>query len=172
MTVTVGQIKSNSDSPNAFRAVCLLTAQTTTTGQPSGETAGVAVYKSTTGAPGRTGAVDEGASFPGRASLESTIFVESTASATPSLTLRMWGYLACLNGGTWVPVGATPAGDTLKGTLNAGVAIGPTTGDVILHSEPFLYAGHFDRLFLEVVAISGTGQSVEAWLVTAHRRSF
>ncbi len=166
MTLAVGDIRYNTDNSAAFRAACLLTAQTTTNGQPSLATDGIPVYM-----PVAKGDKDRGASYVARASLESSIFIASKAgSGTVAGTFRMWGYLAAL--GAWVPVGATPAGDTTKGLLNAGVSIGETKADVVLHCEPFLLAGHFDRLYLEVTAISGTGTSFEAWLVTAHRRAF
>jgi hypothetical protein len=161
-----GDIKYNTDNAAAFRAQCLLTGVTATNGQPSAAADGVPVYL-----PVAQGGADQGSSFPARAALESTIFLKGVGTGgTCTVTARLWGYLAAL--AVWVPVGATPAGDTLKGTLNAGVAMGETKSDTVLHCEPFLLAGHFDRLYLEVSAIGGTGTTVEAWLVTAHRRSF
>ena len=161
-----GDVKYNSDGPNAFRSVCLLTGQTTTNGQPSAATDGVPVYRKVDAGDG-----DSGASYRSRASLESSIFLKGVGTGgTCTVTARMWGYLAAL--GQWVPVGSTPAGDTTKGTLNAGTAMGETKTDLVLHSEPFLLAGLFDRLYVEITAIGGTNTTVEVWLTTAHRRMF
>lgn len=163
---TKGDVKYNAEGGQiAFRSVCLFTGLTTTNGQPSSPTDGVPVYAQPV-------AGGSGASFLSDASQEAILFMACVGSATPSITLRLWGYLASLNGGTWVPVGATPAGDTTKGQLNNGVAIGPTKTNTILHCEPVLLAGLFDDLYLEVVAISGTGATAEAWLTTPLHRAF
>ncbi len=157
-----GDIKYNTDNSAAFRSICLFTGLAATNGQPSASTDGVPVYRRVA-----QGGADEGASFVARASREAVLFLKGTGTGTVAGTFRLWGYLAAL--GEWVPVGATPAGDTTKGIINAGVSIGETKADKVLHCEPFLLAGLFDRLYLECTAISGTLPSFEAWLTTAHR---
>ncbi len=157
-----GDVKFNTDNSAAFRSVCLFTGLAAVNGQPSASTDGVPVYQ----APNSGNAVT-GASYIARASREAVLFLKGSGTGTVAGTFRLWGYLAAL--GEWVPVGATPAGDTTKGTINAGVSIGETKADKVLHCEPFLLAGLFDRLYLECSAISGTLPSFEAWLTTAHR---
>ncbi len=160
--MAVGDVKYSDGSSNAFRAVKLLDGATGVTGVPTQATDGVPCYYNPSGT---AGSADVGAFRASTPARESTIFVRSTAgSGVMNVTLRVWGYLKAM--GAWTPVGASPAGDANKGKLNAGVAIGEVTTDSIVHSEPFLLAGHFDRLFLEVVAINGTSTAIDAWLVT------
>ena len=147
---------------NAKRAICLLKDVTATNSPPSGASAGVAVHQNS----------KEAASTPDRALgfatgvvEKSVIFIASTAgSGVMSVTARLWGYLAAL--GQWVPIGT--GSDSLKGVLNGQTAIGETVANGIRHAEPFFLAGHFDRLYLEVTAISGTSTAVDAW-ITAGR---
>lgn len=143
---------------NNTRQVCLLAAVAATNGQPALATDGVPMYK--TPDEKLTGP-DKGIAVPGKQPSEASIMVKAVGTGTVSMTLRLWGYLAAL--GEWVPVGT--GADTTKGTLNAGTAIGETKADKALHSEPILYLGHFDRLYLEVVAISGTGTAITAYVV-------
>lgn len=149
-----------SDKLDVFRAVCLLGGAIATNGAPSGAAAGVPCN---TDSPFSAGHVETGTNYYRRPAAESTLFVFSTAgSGTMTVTLRLWGYLAAA--GKWAPLGT--GGDTTKGGLNAGAAIGETTADAIQHCEPFIYGGHFDRLYVEVAAIGGTSTSVDVWMVT------
>lgn len=151
-------------SANTVRSTCLLSGITATNGQPALATDGVNMYPTA-----RQGDAADGICFGGRASREATIYVKGVATGgTASVTARLWGYSAAL--GEWVPVGT--GGDTTKGLLNAGAAMGATKTNKVLHAEPLLLAGHFDRLYLEVTAISGTTMTVEAWVATSRSVAF
>src|SRR3990167_1863205 len=90
------------------------------------------------------------------------LMVKSTAgSATMSCTLRVWGYSAVSK--EWHPVGTGT--DALKGTINNGVALGETSTDTIAHAEVLYGLENFERVYLEVVAISGTATAISAWVV-------
>ena len=142
---------------NAKKSVCLITGQTATNGQPTLATDGVPCFPTTNAF---TSAAD-GVCFMADPAGESSIFVKVVGSGgTVAGTFRLWGYHVAL--AEWVPVGT--GADTTKGTLNAGASIGATKTNKALHCEPFWYPGHFDRLYLEVVAISGTSAAAEAWI--------
>lgn len=126
----------------------LLEAATATNSVPSGGSAGIAL----TGLPLGDKAPIDGAS----------LLVYSTAgSGTMTVTIRLWGYHA--DGSVWVPLG--PGGDTTKGTINEGAAIGETSTDVIRHAEPIDLPGHFSRLYAEITAIGGTSTAITVDLV-------
>lgn len=144
---------------NSVRSTCLLAGVTAVNNPPALATDGIPVYPTN-----RQGDKTDGVCYGGKPSRESVIFAKGVASGgSPSLTLRLWGYSKAL--GEWVPVGA--GADSTKGTLNAGAAMGPVKTNKVLHSESFLLAGQFDRLYLEVVAIAGTTMTVDAWIATA-----
>lgn len=148
---------------NAKREICLLEAVTAANGVPSGASAGVACYPTSLMGPS-----DEGACYSGRSAREASIVVKGVGTGTVTMTLRLWGYLAVA--GVWVPLGT--GADADKGKLNGGAAIGEVATDVALHAEPVVMVGDFDRLYLEVVAIGGTGTAVSAWLVTPRTISY
>jgi hypothetical protein len=138
---------------NAIRKIKLLDTATTTNGQPTLVTQGVPGY-------GTSGGAQKGANFEAKPTREASIIIKATGTA-PSITLRLWGWSA--EAQDWVPLG--PGGDTTKGTLNAGAAIGATRSTTtILHAEPVTLSGHFDRIYLEIVAASGS-PTINAWLV-------
>lgn len=150
-------------SGNVLRSICVLAGVTATNGQPATANDGV---------PGQAtnilAAADQGANYSGRAARESSLFVKAVGSGgTVACTIRLWGFLAAL--GEWVPVGT--GADTTKGIINAGTSMGATKTNKVLHAEPFYLAGHFDRLYAEVTAITGTGTAVEVWLTTARELS-
>lgn len=130
-------------------AIELLSTTSATNGTPSGASAGLALSTIV--------------SYFGGVPDPMTLLLESTAgSGTMTVTARLWGYTP-LDGGTWVPLGT--GGDTTKGTINAGNAIGETTADRLLHAEPFQLTGSFQRYYLEVTAIGGTSTAVKAYLL-------
>jgi hypothetical protein len=130
-------------------AIELLATTTATNSPPSGASAGLAT----------SSILDYFGSIPD----PMTLLLESTAgSGTMTVTAKLWGYTP-LDGGTWVPLGT--GGDTTKGIINAGAAIGETTSDRILHAEPFQLTGSFQRYYLEITAIGGTSTAVKAYLL-------
>ena len=148
MATAVGDVLSTN---NTKRAVCLMTGQLTNNGAPSGATAGVPCYPDPSLAPG---ANDSGHCFTGRDARESTIVIRSTAgTGTMVGTFVLWGYLATVN--EWFPI-----------KLNAGTALAEYSSDKILYREYVLGLGHFDRLYLELQAVGGTGTAFEAWAIT------
>lgn len=153
---------------NASRAVCLMTAQTTTTAVPTLATQGVPSFQIATAAPLGT---PKGAFDPARPPLASTLMVSSSAgSGTMTATLRLWGYVAAI--GAWVPVSSNPNDITKSGFIYNGVAIPENTADQISYSETLLNLGHYDRLYLQCSAIGGTATAIEAWLVSARRNAY
>lgn len=135
-------------TPGLF-AVELLASATATNSPPSGTSAGLAMNFLTTA----LGLV------PNTLSLA---IVSTAGSGTMTATFRLWGYLPTPIA-QWVPLG--PGGDTTKGTINEGNAIGETGSNQILHVEPVDFPAHFTRLYLEITAIGGTATAVTAWLL-------
>lgn len=160
--MAVGDIGSHKG--NAIRSVCLMLAQTSNTAVPTAAGAdtsdGVPTY------PTNKISADDGHCFTANPALSSTLLVKATVNAGQTLagTLTLWGYHAPsdrwyeipLNGGT----GVTP------------VALAETETDLISYRERILDLGHFDRLYLQLTGIGGTGASFEAWLVTSRTVSF
>jgi hypothetical protein len=131
------------------KAIELLASATATNSPPSGSSAGIA-WNDIVG----------GFGFSPEAL---TLAIASTAgSGTMTATFKLWGYIPMASG-KWLPLG--PGGDTTKGTINDGTAIGETSADSIVHCEPVDLAGHFQRLYLEITAIGGTATAVTAWLI-------
>ena len=94
---------------------------------------------------------------------EASLVVLSTAgSATMTVTCRSWGWLDSPLS-AWFPLG--PGTAAAKGTINEGAALDETGTDLIRHSEPVYFAGHFKRYELQVTAIGGTATAVSAYLV-------
>lgn len=87
------------------------------------------------------------------------VSVISSAGTTPTVTAKFWGF----QGGDvdqWLPVGIDPtgAGDgTLAGVMNEGFAIGAfaSGGSVIRHVEALTGLSNFDRVYLELTALTG-----------------
>ncbi len=130
------------------RKLEILSAAIATNSPPSGATAGFDVNQLFSGSPAY-----------------GAIFVKSTAgSGTVSVTLRLWSYDN--TAAVWTPCG-TGTG-ALKGVLNAGAAIpeDATIGaDLIRHYEAVGIPWAFDRIYLEITAISGTSTAITAYLV-------
>ena len=147
-------------STDAKRAICLVTGLAATNSPPSGATAGVPCYRTKTNR-----SADTGACYNTRAARESTLVIKGTGTGTVTGTFRLWGYVATPSStGAWYPMGTGTDAD--KGKINAGTALGEVITDVVLHAEPVLYVGHFDRIYLECTAIGGSSPSFEAWLIT------
>ena len=145
---TAGQVTGTA---NSLRTTCLLVldgagGNISANGQPAAATDGVPVYPSK-----RQGDAADGICYGGKPSREATLLMKAAVAAaqTGSCSLRLWGYSTAL--GEWVPVG-TGSDATTKGILNGGASIGETKSDKLLHSEPLLLAGHFDRLYIEVLS--------------------
>lgn len=131
-------------------SIVLLAPATATNGKPSGASAGLATSK----------LYDAFGKWPAVV----TIGIYSTAgSGTMTATCRLWGYVATVAGGKWLPCG--PGADTTKGILNLTAAIGESDTDKLAHSETLDLPNHFERLYLEVTAIGGTSTSITAELI-------
>mgnify|MGYP001570413081 FL=1 len=90
------------------------------------------------------------------------VVIKSTAgSGTLTATFRLWGKADAV--GIWCPLGTGT--DANKGKLNAAVACGETSADVIAHSEVVEGLECVDSMALEITAIGGTATAVSAWLV-------
>lgn len=159
---TVGSLLGGANI--TVRSCILLSGATGVTGQPALPTDGCPRG----GSVSDKAQADVGYDYPGKPAAVSTIAIQGAGGTTA--TFRLWGYIPAL--AQWVPVGATPAGDSLKGTLNNGVAIGQSKAGLVLHSEPILYTGHFSRLYLEVVAVTGTFTSIDAVIISPFRNTY
>jgi hypothetical protein len=139
-------------------AIELLASATATNSPPAAATAGLSMDEAK-------------AAFGGIIPDDISLVVMSTAgSATMSITLKLWGEFGTLGSiasGAWAPLGI--GGDTTKGIINGGSAIGETASDVIRHAEPISWPAHCQRLYLEITAIGGTSTAVTAWLVARKR---
>ena len=131
----------------------LLTAATATNGAPTTATQGFPLI----------GKVSGQAEAYMRSGQVHTIIMSSTAgSATMTVTLKLWAYSGLST--TWVPVGphATAAS---RGLLNLGNAIDEIGADLLRHCEMVQGLSAFERVYLEITAIGGTGTAVSAWIV-------
>lgn len=98
--------------------------------------------------------------YPFRDAGQSTLNAYGTVNAGQVLavTLTLWGYLAAA--GKWFEIplnGGTPV---------TPVALAETDTDIISFQQRLENLGHYDRLYLQVTGISGTGASINAWLTT------
>lgn len=93
---------------------------------------------------------------------QAVLLLKSTAgSGTMTVTCKLWGY--SIQTATWYPLG-TGATAANKGLINEGNAIGETGTDVIAHAEPVSSLFAFERLYLEITSIGGTGTAIAAYL--------
>jgi hypothetical protein len=130
------------------KVVEMLASATAVNSPPSGASAGISVND---------------LSIFGIPPARMVLAIASTAgSGTMTATFRLWGYLP-VGGGLWLPLG--PGGDTTKGIVNLGAAVGETSADSIRHAEVIENPGSFQRLYLEITAIGGTSTAVTAWFV-------
>lgn len=85
--------------------------------------------------------------------LDPVIGIKSTAgSGVMTVTVRVWGYST--DQATWYAYK----------NLNAGAAIAETGNDTINYAEACDGLGHFDRVYVEVVALAGTTPSFDCFL--------
>lgn len=150
---------------NVFRSTCLLAGVSATNSAPALATDGVPCNVEN---PFLANFADAGVNYYRRPAIESVIFVKVTGTGTVSATVRMWGYHAA--SAEWYPLGA--GADSTKGTINAAASMGEVKTDKVLHCEPLYLGGCFDRLYAEVVAISGTTPAVECWIATPRLNTY
>ncbi len=155
--MAVGDIKS---SGNATKAVCLMVAQTSNNAVPSTAADGIPVY------PTNKIVADDGHCYMACPAQTSTLVVKGTVTAGQVLTgtLTLWGYSAAI--GAWIEIPLN------GGTGVTPVALAETDTDLITYRERILDLGHFDRLYLQLTGIGGTGASFEAWLITSRTVSY
>ncbi|MBK7823429.1 MAG: hypothetical protein IPJ61_20800 [Tessaracoccus sp.] len=137
-----------SSTNNTTFTISLVEAATANNSPPSGATAGIATLT-----------LAEGLGY--RPAVASLAVVSTAGSGTMTVTVRMWGYITSL--AKWIPIG--PGGDTTKGTVNGGSAIGETSANAITHVEEFRNPFHFDRLYAEILAIGGTSTAITVALI-------
>lgn len=138
-------LQAGQSSNGRYKVIRLLEAATATNSPPSGASAGIATTVLDT---------DHGQYFYAPSA---TLIVRSTAgSDTMTVTIRLWGYDSLST--VWVPLG--PGGDSTKGTINEGAAIGETGSNTIRHAEMVDNWMDFDRLYPEITAIGGTATAV------------
>lgn len=129
-----------------------VTGITAANGQPSGATAGVNIKK---GAPSTPTPLGQGFDFTFD---ECGLWILGTRAGGTAMTatFRLWAYNQLL--ADWVPYGV--GGDTTKGIINQGNAIGETKSTKVLHLEKIagLRAG-VERLYLELTSLTGTPTS-------------
>lgn len=137
------------------RSVCLFTDLAAALPAPTLATDGVPV-------PHEDGATLKGLGYRDRPPLEASLVLKGSGTGVLTFTGgRLWGYHTA--SAAWYPIGTGTDAD--KGKINGGTALGETSADALRHAEPFLYLGHFDRIYLEGTP-AGTNPLFEAWIVT------
>lgn len=82
-----------------------------------------------------------------------------------SVTIKVWGYSKRADdasGDGWFPLGVNATAAD-KGKLNEGNAIAEIAANDIRHAEELFGLLRLDRLYLEITAIAGTSNTIEAW---------
>lgn len=132
----------------------LLNEATATNGAPSAATDGFSLRGQAASAAGESNEPPWGST--------AAIAINSTAgSGTMTGTFKLWVYANAT--AVWMPYG-TDATAANKGLLNEGNAIGETGTDTIRHTELVNGLWHYDRVYLEITAIGGTGPAFTAYL--------
>lgn len=143
---------------NSKRAIKLIENVIATSAAPSAATDGVPVHQTKL-----YETADKALSYSQHPAAEATLVIDVVGSAgTVTGMFRLWGYQECT--GKWYPMGT--GADADKGKVNEGTELGEVASNVVLHAEPVLYVGHFDRIYLQCTAIGGTDATANAWLVT------
>jgi hypothetical protein len=115
--------------------------------------------ESTKAATGYTPVLEHSAFYTGKYPTISTLAIRSTAgSGTMVGTFTLWGYLTASDSWYEIPVNG--------GTAVTPVALAETESDRITFVETFDSLGSFDRLYLELSSVGGTGTTFEAFLIT------
>jgi len=149
--MALGDVKTRS---NCKKDIVLLAAATANNNAPALATDGIAMYE--VDKIGRSGTIfKDGANFPHHPASKHRLCIKGTVTAGQTLvgTFTLWGYLESAQ--AWFQV-----------KVNAGSALAETGTDTIGYSEVFDQLSAFDRLYLQLASIGGTGASFEAWLVT------
>lgn len=124
-------------------SIQLLTAATATNGVPTASSDGLELNS---------------LKFPEDALLT----LRSTAgSGTMTVNVRLWGYEA--DSAKWFPLGV--GADSTKGTIDSGTDIAETSANQISHAEIISGLRHFDRIYAEITAITGTSTAISCWLI-------
>lgn len=131
---------------NAAKNIKLAENLTVANAVPTVATDGIATYPKD----GFYGS-DSGHCYTSTAALTSTLLVDMTGT-TPSFTFTLWGYLA--TAGKWYPIKVFTA----------------MTANTVTQGLQDL--GHFDRLYLQATAVTGTTPSANAYLVTSRTVGF
>lgn len=142
-------------SSNGNHIFRLLEGISATNSPPSGSSAGLAI-------PSMSNAAAQ--IWPLPSSVVLALYT-TAGSGTASVTARLWGYLPVA--GVWVPAGT--GADGTKGTINAGAAIGETGSDTIRHSEIIAGLFTFDRLYVELTAVTTATVNVDLLIGPAGR---
>ena len=138
---------------NCKKDIEILSAAVANNSPPASATAGVAMYE--TDRFGQTNAqFENGANFPHQPASKHQLCIKGTVTAAQILvgTFTLWGYLASAN--AWFKI-----------NVNGGSALAETSTDAIGYTETFSNLSAFDRVYLELSSIGGTGATFSAWLV-------
>jgi len=138
------------DGTNVTVAVELLASRATVNSPPSGASAGLS-----------TEIISEAMeAFKGVPDTMTLVLYSTAGTGVMTATARLWFYDPVA--ADWFPAGTGV--DGTKGTINALTAMGETGADKIRHIEPIFFPFHCTRIYLEIVAIAGTGTEVKAHL--------
>jgi hypothetical protein len=146
---------------NASKSVCILAPATANNAIPTLDTQGISMYVPPRAVPG-TG--HKSLAYGGQPPKSATLCIAGTATTGQTLvgTFTLWGYHPVL-GWLEIPVNG--------GTAITPVALAETDTDKITYTQRFEDVSHFQRLYLQLTAIGGTGASFEAWMTTAMDRT-
>ena len=149
--MALGDVKTRS---NCKKDIVLLAAATGNNSAPASASAGIAMYE--VDKIGHTSSIfKDGANFPHQPVSKHRLCIKGTVDAGQTLvgTFTLWGYLESAS--AWFQV-----------KVNGGSALAETGTDTIGYSEVFDLLSAFDRVYLQIASIGGTGASFDAWLVT------
>jgi hypothetical protein len=130
---------------NAAKLIKLAENITAATAAPSTAADGIAVYPKD-----QVFTSDSGHCYSSSPAQWSTLLVDM-AGTTPSFTFKLWGYLAKTD--KWYEIKTFAAMTANKAELVQEL-------------------GHYNRLYLQATAVSGTTPSANAWLVTSRTVSY
>jgi len=149
--MALGDVKVRS---NCKKDIVLLAAAVANNGAPALATDGIAMYE--VDKLGQTSSIfKDGVNYPHQPVGKHRLCIKGTVDAGQTLvgTFTLWGYLESAS--AWFQV-----------KVNGGSALAETGTDTIGYSEVFDLLSAFDRVYLQIASIGGTGASFDAWLVT------